>query len=445
MAYQPELMRPELQRDNGNRNGLNIQQPGEGNWRDGFFDDPENAVDHSKSFSRGDVLPTAGVGIAQSVQGTGELARGLGDALIHTPLKTSARIVNELSRMGLPGVATIEDIFSGAGKGADKTIDALPDGKNKVTDAVGKGLKTTGKGVSDVAGAVKDWSYDKMSPGAQRALNTPMSEGWDDPAVWVAKGTNLIGSIVPDLAAGSITKKVGEVALKKSLTGALEKKFLTAGLSPEKAAAYASESVSKAMPDLFQAGMVTSATASAQGSEAMNASDAVRNADYSELSKSPKFQQTFYAIDDDPQYAELSDRQKMDMAKERVADEVRAQLATDPQSLVVNALAAKLGDAQLVNLALRGTAKSVASGIARNVAEQAGINAAQASFSRYQENAALRDTAGMDVPEWQGVGDASLEGGLMGGAMGVPFGAIAGLRGKRQAEAGAVARQDASR
>ncbi|EBY2576441.1 hypothetical protein OSP05_004257 [Salmonella enterica subsp. enterica serovar Newport] len=445
MAYQPELMRPELQRDNGNRNGLNIQQPGEGNWRDGFFDDPENAVDHSKSFSLGDVLPTAGVGIAQSVQGTGELARGLGDALIHTPLKTSARIVNELSRMGLPGVATIEDIFSGAGKGADKTIDALPDGKNKVTDAVGKGLKTTGKGVSDVAGAVKDWSYDKMSPGAQRALNTPMSEGWDDPAVWVAKGTNLIGSIVPDLAAGNITKKVGEVALKKSLTGALEKKFLTAGLSPEKAAAYASESVSKAMPDLFQAGMVTSATASAQGSEAMNASDAVRNADYSELSKSPKFQQTFYAIDDDPQYAELSDRQKMDMAKERVADEVRAQLATDPQSLVVNALAAKLGDAQLVNLALRGTAKSVASGIARNVAEQAGINAAQASFSRYQENAALRDTAGMDVPEWQGVGDASLEGGLMGGAMGVPFGAIAGLRGKRQAEAGAVARQDASR
>ncbi|EBS1405338.1 hypothetical protein D8Q86_22610 [Salmonella enterica subsp. enterica serovar Reading] len=445
MAYQPELMRPELQRDNGNRNGLNIQQPGEGNWRDGFFDDPENAVDHSKSFSLGDVLPTAGVGVAQSVQGTGELARGLGDALIHTPLQTSARIVNELSRMGLPGVATIEDIFSGAGKGADKTIDALPDGKNKVTDAVGKGLKTTGKGVSDVAGAVKDWSYDKMSPGAQRALNTPMSEGWDDPAVWVAKGTNLIGSIVPDLAAGSITKKVGEVALKKSLTGALEKKFLTAGLSPEKAAAYASESVSKAMPDLFQAGMVTSATASAQGSEAMNASDAVRNADYSELSKSPKFQQTFYAIDDDPQYAELSDRQKMDMAKERVADEVRAQLATDPQSLVVNALAAKLGDAQLVNLALRGTAKSVASGIARNVAEQAGINAAQASFSRYQENAALRDTAGMDVPEWQGVGDASLEGGLMGGAMGVPFGAIAGLRGKRQAEAGAVARQDASR
>ncbi|EIQ4603365.1 hypothetical protein LU555_000181 [Salmonella enterica subsp. enterica serovar Reading] len=445
MAYQPELMRPELQRDNGNRNGLNIQQPGEGNWRDGFFDDPENAVDHSKSFSLGDVLPTAGVGIAQSVQGTGELARGLGDALIHTPLKTSARIVNELSRMGLPGVATIEDIFSGAGKGADKTIDALPDGKNKVTDAVGKGLKTTGKGVSDVAGAVKDWSYDKMSPGAQRALNTPMSEGWDDPAVWVAKGMNLIGSIVPDLAAGSITKKAGEVALKKSLTGALEKKFLTAGLSPEKAAAYASESVSKAMPDLFQAGMVTSATASAQGSEAMNAADAVRNADYSELSKSPKFQQTFYAIDDDPQYAELSDRQKMDMAKERVADDVRAQLATDPQSLVVNALAAKLGDAQLVNLALRGTAKSVSSGVARNVAEQAGINAAQAGFSRYQENAALRDTAGMDVPEWQGVGDASLEGGLMGGAMGVPFGAIAGLRGKRQAEAGAVARQDASR
>ncbi|HAF2409459.1 TPA: hypothetical protein G9E90_004886 [Salmonella enterica] len=446
MAYQPELMRPELQRVNGNRNGLNIQQPDENDWATDFFSNPENGVDHSKSFGLSDVLPTAGVGAAQSVQGSGELARGLGDALIHSPLKTSASILNEFAKMGVPGAATVADIFPDATKKTtDEIIDALPDGKNKVTDAVGKGLKATGKGVSDVAGAVKDWSYDKMSLGAQRALNTPMAEGYNDSAVWVAKGVNLIGSIVPDLAAGGITKKVGEVALKKSLTGALEKKFLAAGLSPEKAAAYASESVTKSMSDLFQAGMVTSATASAQGSEAMNAADAVLNADYSELSKSPKFQQTFYDIDDDPQYAELSDRQKMDMAKERVADEVRAQLATDPQSLVVNALAAKLGDGQLVNLALRGTAKSVASGIARNAAEQAGINAVQGGFSRYQENAALRDTAGMDVPEWQGVGESAFESGTMGAALGAGPGAVAGLRGKRQAEAGDVARQDASR
>ncbi|EMD2985410.1 hypothetical protein VQZ33_003230 [Salmonella enterica] len=445
MAYQPELMRPELQRANDNRNGLNIQQPGENDWATDFFNNPENAVDRSKSFGLGDVLPSVGVGAAQSVQGTGELARGLGDALIHTPLKTSARIVNELSRMGLPGVATIEDIFSGAGKSADKTIDALPDGKNAVTDAIGKGLKVTGKGVSDVAGATKDWSYDKMSPGAQRALNTPMSEGWDDSAVWVAKGTNLIGSLLPDLAAGGLTKKVGEVALKKALTSGLEKKFIASGLAPEKAGILAAKAVEEKMPDLFQAGMVTSSTASAQGSTAMNAAQSVLNADYSELSKSPKFQDAFYAIDDDPQYAELSDRQKMDMAKERVADEVRTQLATDPQSLIVNVLAAKLGDAQLVNLALRGAAKSVTSGIARNMAEQAGINAAQGGFSRYQENAALRDTAGMDVPEWQGVGEAAFESGVMGSALGAPFGAIAGHRGKRQAEAGINARKDASR
>ncbi|HCM1919256.1 TPA: hypothetical protein N3A33_005353, partial [Salmonella enterica subsp. salamae serovar 28:r:e,n,z15] len=446
MAYQPELMRPELQRDNGNRNGLNIQQPGEDNWKDTFGLSPEDYVDHSTSFSLGDVLPTAGVGAAQSVQGSGELARGLGDALIHSPLKTSASILNEFAKMGVPGAATVADIFPDATKKTtDEIIDALPDGKNKVTDTIGKGLKASGKGVSDVAGAVKDWSYDKMSPGAQRALNTPMTEGYGDSAVWVAKGVNLLGSIVPDLAAGGITKKVGEIALKKSLTGALEKKFLTAGLSPEKAAVYAGESVNKAMSDLFQAGMVTSATANAQGSEAMNAANEVLSADYSELSKSTKFRQAFYAIDDDPQYAELSDRQKMDMAKERVADEVRAQLATDPQSLVVNALASKLGDGQLVNLALRGTAKSVASGVARNAAEQAGINAAQGGFSRYQENAALRDTAGMDVPEWQGVGEAAFESGTMGAALGAGPGAVAGFRGKRQIKAGDVAGQDASR
>lgn len=445
MAYQPELTRPELQRANGNRSGLNIQQPGENDWATDFFSNPENAVDHSKSFGLGDVLPSVGVGAAQSVQGTGELARGLGDGLINSPVKTAARIENELLKLWSPGVSTINDIIPGAGKSVDETIDALPDGKNAVTDATGKGLKAIGKGVSDVAGAVKDWSYGKMSPGAQRALNTPMSEGWDDSAVWVAKGTNLIGSLLPDLAAGGIARKVGTQVVEGALKKGLEKKFLTAGLSPEKAAVYAEESVKKAMPDLFQAGMVASSTASAQGATAMNAAQSILDADYSELSTSPKFQDAFYAIDDDPQYAELSDRQKMDMAKERVADEVRTQLATDPQSLMVNALAAKLGDAQLVSLALRGTAKSVTSGIARNMAEQAGINAAQGGFSRYQENAALRDTAGMDVPEWQGVGDAALESGLMGSALGAPFGAVAGHRGKRQAESDTAARKDASR
>lgn len=445
MAYQPEIMRPELQRANDNRNGLNIKQPGENDWATDFFNNPENAVDRSKSFGLGDVLPSVGVGAAQSVQGTGELARGLGDGLINSPVKTAARIESELLKLWSPGVSTINDIIPGAGESVDETIDALPDGKNAVTDAIGKGLKVTGKGVSDVAGATKDWSYDKMSPGAQRALNTPMSEGWDDSAVWVAKGTNLIGSLLPDLAAGGLTKKVGEVALKKALTSGLEKKFIASGLAPEKAGILAAKAVEEKMPDLFQAGMMTSSTASAQGSTAMNAAQSILNADYSELSKSPKFQEAFYAIDDDPQYAELSDRQKMDMAKERVADEVRTQLATDPQSLIVNALAAKLGDAQLVNLALRSTAKSVASGVARNMAEQAGINAAQGGFSRYQENAALRDTAGMDVPEWQGVGEAAFESGVMGSALGAPFGAIAGHRGKRQAEAGVNARKDASR
>ncbi|EOS9811604.1 LPD38 domain-containing protein [Salmonella enterica subsp. diarizonae serovar 16:z10:e,n,x,z15] len=445
MAYQPEIMRPELQRANGNRNGLNIEQPGEDNWKENFGLSPEDYVDRSKSFGLGDVLPSVSVGAAQSVQGTGELARGLGDGLINSPVKTAARIESELLKLWSPGVSTINDIIPGAGKSVEETIDALPDGKNAVTDTIGKGLKVTGKGVSDVAGATKDWSYDKMSPGAQRALNTPMSEGWDDSAVWVAKGTNLIGSLLPDLAAGGLTKKVGEVALKKALTSGLEKKFIASGLAPEKAGILAAKAVEEKMPDLFQAGMMTSSTASAQGSTAMNAAQSILNADYSELSKSPKFQEAFYAIDDDPQYAELSDRQKMDMAKERVADEVRTQLATDPQSLIVNALAAKLGDAQLVNLALRGTAKSVTSGIAHNMAEQAGINAVQGGFSRYQENAALRDTAGMDVPEWQGVGEAAFESGVMGSALGAPFGAIAGHRGKRQAEAGVNARKDASR
>lgn len=41
-----------------------------------------------------------GKGVAQSVRGAGEMARGLGDAMIQSPVKNRARILNEFSRMG---------------------------------------------------------------------------------------------------------------------------------------------------------------------------------------------------------------------------------------------------------------------------------------------------------------------------------------------------------
>lgn len=432
MAYSDE-QRPEAQFGNQSRNSLNIQQPGETDSYDVFFSDPNRWKDNSTSFSLGDVLPTMGKGVAQSVRGTGEMARGLGDAMIQSPVKTGARILNEFSRMGLPGVATVQDIFVGGSKGADEVIDTLPDGKNAVTDTVGKGLKVTGKAVSGGAKASDEWLTGKMSPGAQRALNTPMTEGYDDSAVWVAKGVNLIGALVPDMVAGGVTKKLGEVTLRKVLTAGLEKKYIAAGMQPERATALAAEAVDKKMSDLFQAGLITHSSASAQGQSAMAAADSVLNADYSELAKSPKFQQTFLSIDADPQHAQLTDRQKMDLAKERVADEVRAQLATDPELLAVNAMAAKLGDAQLFNLAMRGTAKTVKSGIVRNATEQGTINAAQGGYSRYQENTALRETAGMDVSPGEGVADATIEGAALGAAMGAPFGAVAGYRGRRHA------------
>lgn len=432
MAYSEE-QRPEAQLGNQNRNSLNIQQPGETDSYEAFFSDPNRWKDNSTSFSLGDVLPTMGKGFAQSVRGTGEMARGLGDAMIQSPVKTGARILNEFSRMGLPGVATVQDIFAGGSRGADEVIDTLPDGKNAVTDTVGKGLKATGKAVSDGAEATDEWLIGKMSPGAVRALNTPMTEGYDDSAVWVAKGVNLIGALVPDMVVGGVAKKVGDVTLRKMLTAGLEKKYIAAGMQPERATALAAEAVDKKMPDLFQAGLITHSTASAQGQSAMAAADAVLNADYSELAQSPKFQQTFLSIDADPQHAQLTDRQKMDLAKERVADEVRAQLATDPELLAVNAMAAKLGDAQLFNLVTRGTAKTVKSGIVRNATEQGAINAAQGGYSRYQENTALRETAGMDVSPWEGVADATIEGAAFGAAMGAPSGAVAGYRGRRQA------------
>lgn len=431
MAFSDE-QRPEAQLGNQNRSSLNIKQPGENYWQD-FFNTPENAVDHSTSFSLGDVLPTMGKGFAQSVRGTGEMARGLGDALVNNPVKTLAGLSSFMTDVYMPPSSTQKEL--GAPPSVGDAIKNIPDGtgKNAVTDTVGKGLKATGKAVSDGAKASDEWLTDQMSPGAVRALNTPMSEGYDDSAVLLTKGVNLIGALVPDLVAGGVVRKVGQVALKRTLTAGLEKKYIAAGVQPERATALAAEAVDKKMTDFFHAGLITHSTASAQGQSAMSAADAVLNADYAELAQSPKFQQTFLSIDADPQHAQLTDRQKMDLAKERVADEVRAQLATDPELLAVNAMAAKLGDAQLFNLAMRGTAKTVKSGIVRNATEQGTINAAQGGYSRYQENTALRETAGMDVSPGEGVADATIEGAALGAAMGAPFGAVAGYRGKRQA------------
>ncbi|HFS3199437.1 TPA: LPD5 domain-containing protein, partial [Escherichia coli] len=432
MAYSEE-QRPEAQLGNQNRNSLNIQQPGETDSYEAFFSDPNRWKDNSTSFSLGDVLPTMGKGFAQSVRGTGEMARGLGDALVNNPVKTLAGLSSFMTDVYMPPSSTQKEL--GAPPSVGDAIKNIPDGtgKNAVTDTVGKGLKATGKAVSDGAKATDEWLTDQMSPGAVRALNTPMSEGYDDSAVLLTKGVNLIGALVPDMVVGGVAKKLGEVTLRKVLTAGLEKKYIAAGMQPERATALAAEAVDKKMPDLFQAGLITHSTASAQGQSAMAAADAVLNADYSELAQSPKFQQTFLSIDADPQHAQLTDRQKMDLAKERVADEVRAQLATDPELLAVNAMAAKLGDAQLFNLVTRGTAKTVKSGIVRNATEQGAINAAQGGYSRYQENTALRETAGMDVSPWEGVADATIEGAAFGAAMGAPSGAVAGYRGRRQA------------
>ncbi|EEV6409105.1 hypothetical protein EJK73_004891, partial [Escherichia coli] len=213
MAFSDE-QRPEAQLGNQNRSSLNIKQPGENYWQD-FFNNPENAVDHSTSFSLGDVLPTMGKGFAQSVRGTGEMARGLGDALVNNPVKTLAGLSSFMTDVYMPPSSTQKEL--GAPPSVGDAIKNIPDGtgKNAVTDTVGKGLKATGKAVSDGAKASDEWLTDQMSPGAVRALNTPMSEGYDDSAVLLTKGVNLIGALVPDLVAGGVTKKLGEVTLRK--------------------------------------------------------------------------------------------------------------------------------------------------------------------------------------------------------------------------------------
>lgn len=145
---------------------------------------------------------------------------------------------------------------------------------------------------------------------------------------------------------------------------------------------------------------------------------AIMSSDDNQLMQSPTFVNLFKNIDQDPQYANYSDLQKIDLAKKQLADKVAMSDLGDPKMLAANLAAAYTGDAYLGELfAGRMLSGTVTKTVGKAIVRDGGVNAGFAGISQEVQNEGMNQ-AGFQVNPDQGVRDQVITGGLTGIAMG---------------------------
>lgn len=122
----------------------------------------------------------------------------------------------------------------------------------------------------------------------------------------------------------------------------------------------------------------------------------------------------------------LDDDSLWDAAKARLADQVAADVQTDPKVLIANYAASAIGD-PIIGRALAGAriAKGALGSAAKGFAVEGTTEAAQAGVTKYGVNEALQPIDGRDA--MQGVDVAAANEGIMGGLFGGVIGGTGGV------------------
>ncbi|EIP2642407.1 hypothetical protein LSC35_000352 [Salmonella enterica] len=177
-------------------------------------------------------------------------------------------------------------------------------------------------------------------------------------------------------------------------------------------------------------GFIASGTADAQGNTAAAAAQGVLNASPQELASSPTFVNLYQSVQSDPQYAHLSDADKVQVAKEQLASRVGMSVATDPKLLAVNIGSTMMGDKAVADMVLNGVSKSIVGGFTKGALREGALNGLQSGYSQYAQNVARDEDAGIATDHMQGVMHAAGEGTLLGGIIGGGAGLVSGVRGR---------------
>ncbi|EFO7629589.1 hypothetical protein MSD42_002662 [Salmonella enterica] len=177
-------------------------------------------------------------------------------------------------------------------------------------------------------------------------------------------------------------------------------------------------------------GFIASGTADAQGNTAASAAQGVLNASPQELASSPTFVNLYQSVQSDPQYAHLSDADRVQVAKEQLANRVGMSVATDPKLLAVNIGSTMMGDKAVADMVLNGVSKSIVGGFTKGALREGTLNGLQSGYSQYAQNVARDEDAGIATDHMQGVAHATGEGTLLGGILGGGAGIVSGVRGR---------------
>lgn len=398
-------VRPEAQKINPNRTDLNIEQPDEQPFDYHAYLDtltPGNVKDYRTGANMKDYGIAVTSGAANLPEGVGALANFGGQWL--------EKKAGELSPDHFVAKSALSDIGGFLHKGGQ----ALQEG-------------------------VSDWKQDLESGYSEQAKNA-LEQG----ATGSIAGLTLnLANVFGDLGAMALTGGLEGFAVKGATAALLKREAISGlvrkGLTKEAAEKVANDAMeiaarkataTQAGKTASKYGFIASGTADAQGNTAAAAAQGVLNASPQELASSPTFVNLYQSVDSDPQYAHLSDADKVQVAKEQLANRVGMSVATDPKLLAVNIGSTMMGDKAVVDMVLNGVSKSIVGGFTKGALREGTLNGLQSGYSQYAQNVARDEDAGIATDHMQGVAHATGEGTLLGGILGGGAGIVSGVRGR---------------
>ncbi|PSU23804.1 LPD38 domain-containing protein [Photobacterium kishitanii] len=279
---------------------------------------------------------------------------------------------------------------------------------------------------------------DSLSDDAKAAASEPLAwregDNWrvsTDPAVWGIQFSKSMGYMLPTIATAFSTGGVSASALLPNITNAMIRSGASATL--------ASKAAPIALNMLMKAPAVGVGMSTDLGTQGVESSNGVIDAEHRQLMESQHYQDAFIDIDSDPKYVHLSDGEKFGLAKEFVSNQASRAAMTDVRNVAASAAATMVGDIPLVNAMLKGFkhgggVRGTAAGIAKGIAREAPMEAIQEGTQQRVSNEVSNEYQGSNIDPNQGVAEAAVSGGLMGAAMGGSMGSIGGFRSKSQVD-----------
>ncbi|MER2492325.1 LPD38 domain-containing protein [Catenovulum sediminis] len=167
-------------------------------------------------------------------------------------------------------------------------------------------------------------------------------------------------------------------------------------------------------------GLGLSGGASAQGQTAHGVKDQVLNTDYQTLSDSSVFKELFTQVDNSPEYAEMDDAAKLEVAKGLLADKASFEAEVDPVMWAANIGLSAIGDSSVIGVLGKSTRgrKSVPTNFAKGFAVEGTTEAMQGGVEHYQSRSILNENADPNIDPSAGLGNTMLTEGVIGGLTG---------------------------